>query len=207
MTDEVYERHAARVRDPQGSYIDRMKGYAEEEIPNDEATTMNCATYTHLKSILNLISEVSDIREDRVYPALRTLGYNKCYHEMKLARGEDVFSDIGRFVSVCRASGDTSKMLVGQKKIELFVDVKTKKYRVTKSVHEVAIKQAKQGGVNTSHLNLYHVLHGLTVLIENEPTYSLMIEYPVVMNALGRLNDADKSLMCHRAMIEAVAGL
>lgn len=204
-TDSVYEKHKARVRDPQGSYIDQMKAHDQKEIPNDEAVTMNCATFTYLTSILNLIGEVSEIREDRVYQALRMLGYNKCYHEMKM-KG-DIFSQIGEIVKVCKVSGDTGKMLVAQKKVELFVDVKTKKYRVTKSMYEVAIKQAGKGGINTSHLNLYHVLHGLKVLIENEPDYILMADIPIVKNALERLYDADNNLVCHKAMIEAVAGL
>lgn len=191
---------------PPGHFIDQMKEYAGLEIANEDAATMNCATFTDFDSLCGLIGIMENIRYDRVYPALRYIGYNRCYNAFKQNDG-DVFSEIESFIRRCKVSGDIDKMRAAQSKATVFVDVKGKKYRVSKQTAVIATKQAESSGLNTSHLNLYHALHGVKTLVEYEPDYFVMSENPVIEDALRVLRRADKSLESRRKHMEVWAGL
>lgn len=187
---------------PPGYFTDQMKEHAGIEIANEDATSLNCATFTDLESLCGLISVIENIRQDRIYPALRYIGYNRCYNAFK-ANGGDVFSEINEYVRQCKGSRDLDKMRAAQQQVYIFVDVHTKKYRVNKQTSVIAVKQAESGGINTSHLNLYHALHGIKILVEYEPEYFSMREDAAFDDALRVLYRADKSLESRRKHLEA----
>lgn len=181
-------------RDEQGTVISQMKEHASTEIPNEDSTTMNCAIFTDLEYICNFIGVKEGIREERVYPALRFVGYNKCYHEFK-TNGSDVFSDIAHFIEVGKLSLNPSKMSVAKACLPIFNDTHTKKYRAQKKVLAVAVEHANACGILTSSLNLYHTLRGLKYITENEPDYILLSDNPIFEDALRVLNRVDKNLL------------
>lgn len=191
---------------PPGYFTNQMRDHANIEIANEDAATLNCATFTDFDSLCGLISVIENIRFDRVYPALRYIGYNRCYNALKANEG-DVFSEIKECLQRCMVSRDLDKMRAAQEKTTIFVDVRTRKYRVSKQTSVIAVKQAESGGINTSHLNLYHALHGVKVLVEYEAEYFSMRDDAVVEDALRVLYRADKSLESRRRHMEIWAGM
>jgi len=141
-----------------------------------------------------------------VYPALRYVGMMKCYSEFK-RNGRDVLSDIKESLRVCRRSGKLTARQVADKQSSFFKDVHTQKYRVSKQSNESAIKLAKQCGINTSHLNLYHALHGIKRLVEDSPTYFSVDEDESIIDALRMLSKAERSLETTRDMLRSWMGL
>ncbi len=174
-----------------------MRDHANIEIANEDAATMNCATFTDFNSLCGIISVIENIRHDRVYPALRYIGYNRCYNAFKANEG-DVFSEIEGYIRQCKISRDLDKMRAAQQQVSFFVDVRTRKYRVNKQTSVIVVKQAESSGINTSHLNLYHALHGVKVLVEYEAEYFSMRDEPVIEDALRVLRRADNSLESRR---------
>lgn len=187
---------------PPGYFTNQMREHANMEISNEEAMSMNCATFTDFNSLCGLISVIENIRRDRVYPALRYLGYNRCYNAFK-TNGSDVFSETEELLRGCMVSHDLDKMRMAQQQAPIFVDVRTKKYRVSKTVSVIVVKQAESSGLKTSHLNLYHALQGVKVLVEYEAEYFSMKDDTVVDDALRVLYRADKSLESRRKQLKA----
>jgi|LGVF01.2.fsa_nt_gb hypothetical protein len=182
---------------PPGYFTNQMRDHANIEIANEDAATMNCATFTDFNSLCGIISVIENIRHDRVYPALRYIGYNRCYNAFKANEG-DVFSEIEGYIRQCKISRDLDKMRAAQQQVSFFVDVRTRKYRVNKQTSVIVVKQAESSGINTSHLNLYHALHGVKVLVEYEAEYFSMRDEPVIEDALRVLRRADNSLESRR---------
>lgn len=197
---DVLSRDAERVEHPikypQGHYIDQMKEHSEIVILNDDATTMNCATFTDFELLCNHIGDEIEIRIDRVYPALRYIGYNMRYHTMRL-NGGDVFTEIKEFVRRFRSSMDRDMLLTVSSGTPIFHDVKMKKVRVSKQTSTITIDDAADAGIRTSDLNLYLALTGLKTIVENEPYYILHRSDDLIVDVLRILNKADKSLL-HR---------
>ena len=208
MSDAVYTPayNYTPDRDPQGKVIDKMKTYATTEIENVDASTMNCAIYTDFKSILNLISNLSHIDKDQVYPALVIVGRDICYSEFKKNHGS-VFTEIKDCVRACMMSKDQDKRRMAQQESKIFVDVTTKKYRVSKETNKRSMDESSSAGINTSHLNLYYALKGLERLVENDGTYILLRDDIDIDDALERLYRTDKSLEHRRNMMKVVAEL
>lgn len=190
-------------RKPQGFYIDQMKSHANAEIANEDATSMRCSTFTDFELSCIYIGANEHIRKDRVYPALGMIGYNWCYHDFKSNMG-DVFSDISSMLNTLRVTRDRDVLLAASTDFQLFTDVRSMQYRVTRAVNEVALKQATESGVKTSDLNLYHALHGLKVIIENEPAYIFENTHPIIDEALRTLRRADKSLLYRQKSLKAL---
>ena len=178
---------------PPGYFTNQIKDHANLEIANEDAATMNCATFTDFNSLCGLIGVIENVRHDRVYPALRYIGYNRCYNAFKANEG-DVFSEIEEFIRQLKVSRDLDKMRQAQQQSTIFVDVRTRKYRVSKQTSVIAVKQAESSGINTSHLNLYHALHGVKILVEYEADYFSMKDDAVIEDALRMLNRAERSL-------------
>ena len=190
--------------DPPGHIISLMKEYTARVIPNEEAKTMNCATYTDFDAICGYIRRVSKINDGSVYGALRHVGQMKCYSDFK-RNGTDVFAEIAEYTNQCGKSLDIDKMRVAEQQQPIFVDVHTMKQRVDKVVYKTITDFAVLCGINTSHLNLYHALHGLKRLCENDPVYFSVRDVPVFRRALERLSDVDKSLEKRRIIMKALA--
>lgn len=203
---DVYQSHRDKIlgnyKHPQGHYINQMKEYASTEIPNVDAISMNCSLFSDFIYTCNYIGVKEDIKLDRVYPALRLIGYNKCYHEYKL-NGTDIFSDIHTLVNKCMLSFDYDDMKFASESRPFFDDVKTKVYRVNKSVAAVVVTRAKQCGIRTSDLNLYHALQGLKLLVENDIEYIEICNKEIVADSLIRLVKADKSLLKFKSRLGA----
>ena len=185
-------------RDTQGTAIDRLRSHADMVIANEDATTMNCGVFTDLLYVCNYIRTAENIKEKRVYPALCSLGRDRCYHEMKV-NGGDVFTDIADMVKIGRMSIDNTSMMddtLGG--ITIFKDVKTVKFRTTKQTLEIAVENAGDYGIKASDLNLYHTLAGLKHIVNNEPDYILLADKPVIKDTLQRLTRADNVLADNR---------
>lgn len=199
MPDEVYERHATRVRDPQGTYIYKMKKYADEPITREKASTMRCASFKALDFVCRYITSTVGIRKHRVYLSLRKLGSDRCYSEFKRNHNADVFSEIAalrKIESAClnydvmMRSEDTRRFIAA--------DTKSKVYKVDDQVSTIVGGMADDAGIRTSELNLYHAMHGLKVLIENEPQFDMIAENEIVEDVLNVLNRAERSLVAYR---------
>lgn len=202
--DSVYNIHKAKILGSiVGKYIKQLHDVAETVIPNEDAASLRCSTFEDFTYMCNYIGVKEEIRADRVYPALRLLGYNKCYHDYKLS-GSDIFSDIHTLVDKCKLSRDNNTMRFANKSSELFSGVKTKSYRVDAQVSAVAVLRALQCGIRTSNLNLYHALCGLQVLVDNEPDYILLSEEELVTDALKMLIRADKNLLVQKRFLEVL---
>lgn len=191
-------------RDPQGHIIDLMKEYTARVIPNEEAKTMNCATYTDFDAICGHIRRMSKTNDGSVYDALRHVGQMKCYSEFK-HKGTDVFVEIAKYTEQCGMSWDADKMRAAERQHPVFVDVYTVKHRVDAPVHKAITDFAVLCGINTSHLNLYYALYGLNSLCRNEPAYFSASGVPIFRKALERLSEVNKSLMMRRNIMKAMA--
>lgn len=184
-------------RDAQGTAIERMKAHADVVIAKDDATTMNCGIFTELLYVCNYIRAAENIKEKRVYPAMCSLGRDRCYHEMKV-NGGDAFTDLADMIKIGRMSIDNTSMMddaLGG--IAIFKDVKTMKFRTSQQSLAIAVENAGEYGVKTSDLNLYHTLMGLKYIVNNEPDYILLADKPVIKYTLQRLTMADDVLARH----------
>lgn len=213
ITESVYQVHRDRILSAPttddfehlavGEYIEQMKESATTKIPSADAATMNCSTFNNFMYVCNFISAEENINRDRVYPALRLLGYNHCYHEYKL-NGSDIFSDIHTLVAKCATSFDNDAMWFASKGHSFFVGAHTKVYKVHRQTVAIVVKRAAECGVKTSNLNLYHALRGLKLLVENEPDYILLKDKNIFADSLGVLDKADKSLLKQRRVLEVM---
>lgn len=75
VTASVYQAHKERVantvryepsRDVQGYCIDQMMTHSKIVIENEDATSLNCATFDDFGTIFGIIEDESGIRYDRV---------------------------------------------------------------------------------------------------------------------------------------------
>lgn len=195
-------------RDVQGTAIERLKAHADTEISNEDGTTMNCGVFTDLIHVCNYISEVEDIKEHRVYPAICSLGRDRCYHDFKHNGDRDVFTDIAHLIGVGKRSIDNpSKMSFATVKMPIFDDVRSTKFHTTKQTLAIAMETAKTSGILTSQLNLYHTLVGLKYMVENEPDYILIADKPLFVDVLRPLRKADNILKDRREQLQSWMGV
>lgn len=199
MNPQTTQREAYNYtpdRKSQGYYLDQMKEHAGLEIPNDEAATMKCASFRAFDFVCKYIRRTEGIRKDRVYGGLRLLGYNRCYNKMKSNFGADVFTEITRLVDDAESRLSYTNMM----RTEIargFIDVTMtrKNYRVKADVKKVALDTADAVGIRTAELNLYHAMHGVRVLIENEPDFILIRENEIITDVMQVLTRADQGLI------------
>jgi len=209
MTDGVYERHADAVhgtgyipRNAQGEYIERMKEHAATVIPNDEASNMRCASFRAVDLVCTYITRTYGVKKHRVYPALRYLGYNQCYHKKKVDGG-DVFSDIARMVGISESTLDYDVM--GRSATQrTFIHAVTDRrlYRVPDSIKTRMMEESENAGLRTSDMNLYYVMTGVKVLVENESDFYLLRENEIIGDVLRVLSRTDRSLEAYRNELE-----
>lgn len=184
-------------RKPQGFYIDQMKSHAKIEIAEENAARMRCASFREFDFVCRNITATTGIRKDRVYPSLRVIGYNWCYHDFKSNIG-DVFSEIEERIRTSDSVLNYDAMMQSETPRE-FIATKTnrKVYRVTKQVREVTLKQSEPCKIRTSDLNLYHAMSGLKVLIENEPDFIMLRENEIVEDVMRVLWRSERSLVAY----------
>jgi len=192
-------------RDAQGTALDKIKAYGKMVIPEDEAKRMNCATFTDLELLFPDLKEETGIRIDRVYPALRKIGYDARWNNKCKEHG-DIFTDLDELVKRCETSRDRDLKLMVKRRAPLFVDVRSIKVRVPSQIEGVAVDDADNAGLSMSHLNLYLVLLGVKTLVDNEPTWILRRDDDDILDVLRVLQKADKSLLHQRKMLTGVLG-
>jgi hypothetical protein len=184
-------------RKPQGFYIDQMKSHANIEIAEEDAARMRCSSFREFDFVCRNITATTGIRKDRVYPSLRMIGYNWCYHDLKSNMG-DVFSEIEERIRTSDMVLNYDAMMQSETPRD-FITTKMYRrvYRVTKPVREVALKQAEPCKIKTSDLNLYHAMSGLKVLIDNEPDFILLRENEIVEDVMRVLRRSERSLLAY----------
>jgi len=190
----------------QGFYIDQMKDHALIKISRDEAATMRCASFKGFDYVCKYITRTEGIRKDRVYPALRMIGYNQCYHNMKINLG-DVFTNIIKLIKSSEAILDYDVMMrTDVKRTFINTDTYTKVYKVNDQVKAIALETADNAEIRTSDLNLYHAMHGLKVLVENEPDFISKKDNEIIQDVLKILNRSDRSLLQYQRDLEILKG-
>lgn len=184
-------------REPQGSYIQKLKDHASIEITRENAATMRCASFKAFDFVCRYITSTIGITKHRVYPALRQLGDDRCYHLMKVNRG-DVFTDVTEMLDMESSRLDYDVMMrIDETRRFINANVHSKVYKVTAQTQTVALKLANGAGIRTSELNLYHAMHGLKVLIENEPQFQMLEENEIVVDVMNVLGRAERSLVAY----------
>lgn len=205
MRDEVYERHAARVRGEQGTLIQQIKDFGKEIIPEEDARRMNCATFEDFELIWMDVKHEANIRIDRVYGALRLIGYNARWHQ-KTIGGDDPLGEVGELIRLCERSRDRDIKLMAKRRAPLFTDVRSIKIRIDKDTHGHAVNDAEDAGIQTSHLNLYLALTGVEALVENEPAWIERRDDDDIIDILRMKSKAARSLLHQRTMLRGVLG-
>lgn len=207
MSDQVYERHVARVRDPQGSYIDKMKRHADEPIPRDSASSMRCASFKAFDFVCRYITATVGIKKHRVYPALRKLGSDRCYNEFKRNHNTDVFSEITNLLRIESACLDYDVMMRSDDSRKIITThTASKVYNVDDQTATIVGGMADGAGIRTSELNLYHAMHGLKVLIDNEPEFSLIADNEIIDDVMSVLGRTERSLIAYRDDLQRQRG-
>lgn len=207
--EDVFYRTATTyepARKHQGFYTNQMKEHALIKISRDEAATMRCASFKGFDYICKYITRTEGIRKDKVYPALRMIGYNKCYHDMKTNLG-DVFTDITELIKLSEMSLNYDAMIrTDVKRSFINTDTYTKVYKVNDQAKAIALDTANDTEIRTSDLNLYYAMHGLKVLVENEPDFILMRDNEIIIDVLKILNRSDRSLLQYKHDLEILKG-
>jgi hypothetical protein len=194
ITESVYDIHKShvfsstdKVKHPQGFYIDQIVDYAHTSIPEDEASSIRCATFKSLNNTCKFIAAKEDIPESKVYPALRMIGYNIRYHNMKCDKSDNLYN-LGNMVKQCILTVSPS-MIEFATGNTIFKDVSSVQYRMRKDVIAISMKDAEQYGIKVSELNLYNVLEGINTLVSNEPDYILLRDKRLFKSVLEYFGD------------------
>ena len=173
VTGIVNKRFDEPMRYGQGHYVETMKEYAQTSISEEDAGRMRCGTFGAFKYVCHIISTRMGIKHTKVYPALRVIGYNWRYHDMKTGN-PDVLYEQGSIVKRCKMGDDPGLLPFVTSSDGLFPEGKVIQYRIVKTAIEQASDLAEECGVRLSELNLFDALQGLDVLVNNEPDYILM---------------------------------
>lgn len=184
MCDHMDELHY-----PQGHYLDQIHAYATAQLANEDAGSMRFGTFRKLDHVCKFIAVNEDVQTSKLYPALRWIGYNNRYHDMKNSNpdGLDVLADN---VKKCMLTIDSN--LIDCASSYIFQSTSTEVFRVEKKVVAVTTKDAKRYGIRVSDLNMYNVLEGVNVLLNNEPDYIVLRDkqiFDVVINVYNEMQD------------------
>lgn len=212
-TESVYQTHRDKilgsrsaqtdVHHPQGYYIDQIVDYAHTSIPEDEANRVRCGTFTSLKYICKFIAVKEDIPESKVYPALRYIGWNIRYHNMKCGK-PDILTELGKHVKECMNTGHMSLVAFVMNDSNIFSDTSSALYRMRKDTIAITMKDAEYCSLKVSEMNLYNVLEGIDTLILNEPDYILMRDKRIVRAPMDIFHDAKDMLRWKCAGLEGI---
>lgn len=225
MTDEVYEAHKHRVLgderyesyhkastkpannyDPdraQGGLIEQVKAYANTSIDRNESATVRCGMIASLDRVCHFIAINEGIPSTRVYPAVRVIGYNNRYHEMKNDAPDPLY-EIGGVTREAILTADIEIVDYVRKTNIAFDGVKSVNFRIHSDAIAIAAKDAQASGVKVSELNLYNTLEGLKLLVDNEPDYILMRDEPMFTKPLDDFVSMKKSIRYKWLGIKAI---
>ena len=158
----------------------------------EDASRARCGTFKSLNNICKFIAAKEDIPESKVYPALRMIGYNIRYHNMK-GGDLDPLHKIGDVVKECILTADTA-MIEFATTDSMFDNITSAQYRMRKDVIAIAMKDAEHSGIKVSELNMYNVLEGINTLVLNEPDYILLRDERIFRTPLELFGDIKNKL-------------
>lgn len=168
----------------QGFYIDQIQAYAKMQFPSDETGSVRCATFKDFEYVCKFISANESIPLARVYPALRYIGYNNRYHDMKCDNPDPLY-EMGDLVKQCLLTSHRNTMDLATEDHHLFGNTTVSIYRIKSDAITVAMKDANACGVRVGELNMYNALEGLDVLMSNEPDYITMRDTSIFEDTLS----------------------
>ena len=154
----------SEVRYGQGHYVETMKEYAQTSISEEDAGRMRCCTFEAFEYVCHIIATRMGIKYTKVYPALRVLGYNWRYHDMKTGN-PDILYEMGTVVKQSKMGDNPGLLPFVTNSDGLFREGKVIQYRIAKTAIEQASDLAEECGVRLSELNLFDALQGLYVLV------------------------------------------
>jgi hypothetical protein len=194
-------------QEAQGEAVERLQKYAAEEITREDYATMNCAIFTDLIYACNYIGEVNAVKEHQVYPALRRIGQERCYHAYRVNGNRDVFSETAKYLSIGRRSLDPMKQEAVRVSAPIFNDVHTKKFSSSRQAVKISADSSTEWKIQTSHLNLYHALTGLQYVVINEPDHAEIMDEPIFDDPLRVLRKANMRLNGRKEQLKAWMGI
>lgn len=197
-TESVYQTHKARIEAarndvPVSGIVDQIKTYTNTKISNDDVGYVKCSTIDDLDIICGFISANENVIQSRVYPALRLIGYNDRYHQFKLDK-HILFEDRAVLIKRCKLALNRNIVEMMSTTTDVFKGTRKKTYRIDKMAVAVTVKDAERYNIKTSDLNLYYALHGLRILVANEPDYMLLKDHEYFVGALTTLSHAEDSV-------------
>lgn len=190
-------------RYPQNHYIGQIIEYAKTKIPAEESSIVGIKTFKSLNQVVKYIATKEGIRETKVYPALRMLGYNKRYSDMKRGNPDGIYA-MSDLVNIAVMSLNPSLMDEAMNYRTLFDDMRTKNFRIHKSAIEVASKDADESGIEINSLNLYNVLTGLELLVNEEPDYIRVRDERIFAAPMVIFGDAKDTIRHKQIGLEAI---
>lgn len=200
VTEDVYQAHRANVlgdrqqyREPIGGYIEQIHAYANTRISAEESRTVRCATFNELDFVCDGIAAMEEINPTRMYPALRLIGYNHRYHNMKCGDPDPLF-EMANIVKSCRVLFKSNITRYANTNDVAFGETRTAVFRMHSDAIAVTDKDARYCGIRVSQLNMFNVLDGINVLIENEPDYTLLKDNEMFNQIVSRYTEIKQAL-------------
>ena len=182
------------LRHEQGFYIDQIVAYANLQIKEEDAGRVRCATTKSLDRVFKFIAVKESIPVTKVYPAIRYIGYNSRYHNMKTNLLDPLYS-LGDAVSKCINTADVDMIDFATEDSVIFENTVTSLYRMKKDAISITMKDADQYGIKVADVNMYNVLEGLDVLMSNEPDYILLRDKPLFEYPMATFDSIKRLIM------------
>jgi len=189
---------------PQGFYIDKIAEYAKTVIDEADAGRMRCGTTKSLTRMCKFIAVSENVPVTKVYPALRWIGYNSRYHDMKNDEA-DLLYGLGDRVRRCTLTTRVNVIDVATDNVNLFGNTTLSQYRVQKDVLAIAEKDADHAGIRLRDLNLYNALEGLEVLVSKEPEYILLRDTDLVQLPLKEFLNIKDMVQLKTKMLSTIS--
>jgi len=198
---DSYNYHPDKESD--GTVLEQIIEYAHLEIPAEDSAPTRCATFDALDYICGIIAAKERIKRTRIYPALRMIGYNWRYHDMKNGNPDALYG-MGERVQTCMISADPGLVSYVSHSKGLFTGTRSVQYRMIRESMGIAMDDADDAGVTLSELNLFNALEGLTRLVENSTTYRDLRDNLFFDETLTMFSFIKRRLIAKRDTIERI---
>lgn len=200
--DAVYQAHRAKILGMQTNhtkyrqrhFVDQIVEYAHTKISNEDASNVRCGTFESFNIACKYIAAREDVPEFKVYPALRLIGYNIRYHNLKIGTSDVLYCG-GSIVRDCKLTGNVS-MIKASSMERAFTGISSMVCRMRTDAVAIAMKDAEYCGVKVSEMNLYNALEGLNTISTNESAYIAMRDTRILRDPLDIFSDIKMSLRC-----------
>lgn len=186
--------------------IDKLHSYANIKLTREDSTPTRCATFEAMDYACGKIARIEKLSPTKIYPALRWIGYNRRYADMK-SDNPDALWDMGEICGRCLDSNDQGVIPFVRSSHGLFTNkMDVVQYRIASSAHESAMKDAVHGGLKLSELNLFNALTGLEMLVSEEPTYYLLRQNLDIDDSLTTFVSIKKRMIAKRTTLLKLLG-